>query len=183
MDDTKEVQTLRKAKGGDKKAIAALYDQNYQAVYRYIFYRISDPAAAEDLAAEVFIRLIRKLPGYRDHGKPLLAWLYTIARNLVTDHHRSAGKIDQLPLKEQIIEDRKPGPEQQFQDHQAQDCFRKALAKLPESQRSILIYRYIERYSTGKIMMLLEKSDRAIRSLQHRALRSLQRALEEEKCL
>jgi RNA polymerase sigma factor (sigma-70 family) len=106
----KEEQTLLRAKQGDKKAIAVLYDQHHQAVYRYIFYRVSDPAAAEDLAAEVYIRMIRKLPTYRDRGKPILAWLYTIARNLVVDHHRSLGRVDQLPLKDQILEDEKTRP-------------------------------------------------------------------------
>ncbi len=183
MDDYKEEQTLLRAKQGDKKAIAVLYDQHHQAVYRYIFYRVSDPAAAEDLAAEVYIRMIRKLPTYRDRGKPILAWLYTIARNLVVDHHRSLDRVDQLPLKDQIIEDGAPGPVQKLQESQDQDCFRKALVKLPESQRSILIYRFIEEYSTENITQLLDKSDRAIRSLQHRALRSLEKALIEENCL
>jgi len=183
MDDYLEKQSLLKAKQGDTKAITNLYDTHYQAVYRYIFYRVSDPSTAEDLATEVFIRMIRKLPAYQDRGKPILAWLYTIARNLVVDHHRSLGRVDQLPINDQIIEDEKPGPAQQFQDSQAQDCFRKALIKLPESQRLILIYRFIEEYSTEEILELLDKSDRAMRSLQHRALRSLKKALIEENCL
>ncbi|MFV1948904.1 MAG: RNA polymerase sigma factor [Anaerolineales bacterium] len=183
MDENKGKQNLLKAKQGDKKAIAALYDTHHQAVYRYIFYRVSDAATAEDLVSEVFIRMIRKLPAYRDRGKPILAWLYTIARNLVVDHRRSLGRVDQLPIKDQIIEDENPGPAQQLQDRQAQDCFRKALVRLPESQRLILIYRYVEDYSTGEILELLGKSDRAIRSLQHRALKSLEKALLEENCL
>lgn len=99
------------------------------------------------------------------------------------DHHRSLGRVDQLPIKDQIIQDGKPGPVQKLQDSEDQDCFRKALVKLPESQRLILIYRFIEEYSTENITQLLDKSDRAIRSLQHRALRSLEKALTEENCL
>ncbi len=183
MDDKQEKAHLQKAVQGDQKAIAALYDLHYQAVYRYIYYRVNDQPAAEDLAAEVFIRMIRSLPGYRERGKPLLAWLYTIARNLVIDHHRSQAKAEELPIKDQLIKDQRPGPAKILQNRQEEDCFRKALKKLPESQRLILIYRYIEELSTSRILELLEKSDRAIRSLQHRALRSLEKALQEENCL
>ena len=127
--------------------------------------------------------MIRKLPGYRDRGKPILAWLYTIARNLVVDHYRSLARVEYLPIKDQILEDVSPGPSQQLQKQQIEDCFKRSLVKLPESQRSILIYRFVEGYSTDKILELLDKSDRAMRSLQHRALRSLEKALIEENCL
>lgn len=183
MDENKEKEFLQSAKIGDKKAIPALYDLHYQAVYRYIFYRVSDQATAEDLAAEVFIRMIRGLPGFRDRGKPLLAWLYTIARNLVVDHHRSAGNATGIPINEQTIRDHQPGPDQQLQNRQVEECFQKSLEKLPESQRLILIYRFVEEYSTSRILKLLDKSDRAVRSLQHRALRSMEKALKEENCL
>jgi RNA polymerase sigma-70 factor (ECF subfamily) len=144
---------------------------------------VDDQPTAEDLTAEVFIRMINKLPGYDQRGRPLLAWLYTIARNLVVDHHRDLNKGEHLPIKDDLLEDRDPDPIQQVQRNQTQDCFKKALTQLPEAQRSILIYRYVEEFSTPEILDLMEKSDRAIRSLQHRALRSLERALREENCL
>jgi RNA polymerase sigma-70 factor (ECF subfamily) len=183
MDEFQERALLQDAKNGDKQAIAALYELHYPAIYRYIFYRLSDEASAEDLTTEVFIRMVQKLPGYKDRGKPILAWLYTIARNLVIDHHRAAEKIQKLPIKDQIIEDEGPGPAKEVQNRQIEDCFRRALARLPESQQLILVLRFIEEYSTPKILELLGKSDRAMRSLQHRALRSLEKALREEDCL
>ena len=183
MDEQQEKEFLRQGKKGNKQAIAALYDLHYQAIYRYVFYRVSDQTSAEDLTAEVFIRMIRKLPSYKDRGKPLLAWLYTIARNLVIDHHRSLEKDNHLPIKDQVISDETPGPVQQIQKHQEEECFQMALERLPESQRLILVYRFIEEYPTTKILELLGRSDRAMRSLQHRALRSLDKALLEENCL
>ena len=183
MDDNQEKNLLPRAQQGDKKAIASLYNLHYQAVYNYIYYRVSDQQAAEDLSAEVFIRMIKKLPGYTDRGRPLLAWLYTIARNLVIDHHRISEKKDEVVLKEELLEEREPGPDQMMQQEQIADCFRLALDQLPETQRQLLIYRFINGFSTPKIIHLLNKSDRAVRSLQHRALRSLERVLTEENCL
>ena len=183
MDDNREKHLLQGAQRGDKKAIAELYDLHYEAVYNYIYYRVSDQQTAEDLSAEVFIRMLHKLPAYIDRGRPFLAWLYTIARNIVIDHHRVGEKQELVAIKEELLEDRTRKPDQQLQDRQTEDCFKKALELLPESQRQLLVYRFINELSTPKIIQLLNKSDRAVRSLQHRALRSLERVLAEENCL
>ena len=183
MVDNKEKHLLQSAQRGDKKAIAELYDLHYRAVYNYIFYRVSDQQTAEDLSAEVFMRMLRKLPVYIDRGRPFLAWLYTIARNIVIDHHRVGEKQEIVPIKEDILEDQIRKPDQQVQDNQTADCFKKALELLPESQRQLLIFRFINEFSTPKIIQLLNKSDRAVRSLQHRALRSLEKVLAEENCI
>jgi len=183
MDENRELKLLQSAQLGDKKAIADLYDTHYRAVYNYIFYRISDQQAAEDLSAEVFIRMINKLPAYTYRGRPFLAWLYTIARNIVIDHHRVMDKKEEVPIEEDLLEDQILPPDQQVQDRQTSDCFKSALELLPESQRQLLIYRFINGFSTPKIIQLLNKSDRAVRSLQHRALRTLEKVLVEEKCL
>ncbi len=183
MDQNKETKLLQGAQRGDKRAIAELYDLHYQAVYNYIFYRVSDQLTAEDLSAEVFIRMINKLPGYIDRGRPILVWLYTIARNMVIDNHRLMDKKEEIPIKEELLEDRIKNPDQQVQDRQTSECFRSALELLPETQRQLLIYRFINGFSTPKIIQLLNKSDRAVRSLQHRALRLLEKVLIEENCL
>ena len=183
MDDKKEATLIRGAKRGDKKAIAALYDRHYRAVYNYIYYRVNDRQDADDLSAEVFIRMIHKLADYQDRGRPFLAWLYTIARNLVIDHYRAAEKRDGSPINENLAGHPSQAPDEQVHARQQEDCFRKALAGMPEAQRQLLVLRFINQYSTPRITDLLGKSDRAVRSLQHRALRSLERALVEENCL
>ena len=183
MDNNKEQKLLQSAQRGDNKAIGDLYDLHYKPVYNYIFYRVSNLQVAEDLSAEVFIRMINKLPAYIDRGRPFLAWLYTIARNIVIDYHRVEGKKEEVLIKEDILEDKILNPDQQVQDRQTSDCFKSALKTLPETQRKLLIYRFINGFSTPKIIQLLNKSDRAVRSLQHRALRSLEKVLVKENCL
>ena len=70
----------------------ALFDAQYAAVYRYLAHRLGDPAAAEDLAAETFLRAYAARASYRP-GSPR-AWLFTIATNLLRDHARGAGRRD-----------------------------------------------------------------------------------------
>lgn len=182
MVEYEEKALIRQAQEGDQKAIGMLYALHYQAVYNYVFHRVSDIHTAEDLSADVFIRMVHKLPAYIDRGRPLLAWLYTIARNLVADHHRGLKK-NLLSILDDEQDPAGRDPHQEVEDQQEQDCFRAALKLLPESQRQLLIYRFIDGYPTQEIMTLLDKSDRAVRSLQHRALRSLRKALDEEDCL
>lgn len=183
MIDNKTQEIIAKARKGEGQAIAALYDRHFQAVYNYIYYRVSDQHTAEDLSSEVFIRMLQKLPEYSDRGRPFLAWLYTIARNLVIDHYRSEGKMEQVNIKEDLEDKKKGSPSQVVQAQMDQECFREALARLPEAQRQMLMHRFINGFSFPDIAELLNKSDRALRSLQHRALRSLHKALVEEECL
>ena len=183
MVEIEDKELIRQAQEGDSIAIGTLYAMYNQVVYNYIFHRVSDTHTAEDLTAEVFIRMVRKLPGYTDRGRPLVAWLYTIAKNLIVDHHRVQKKRILVSLLDEELDSSDEGPHQEVEDKQEQDCFRQALKRLPESQRRLLIYRFIDGYETNEIMKLLEKSDRAVRSLQHRALRSLRIALNEEDCL
>src|SRR3989337_130608 len=75
---------IDRARNGDRAAFAELYDTHVESVYRYVLYRVREPADAEDLASEVFTRAFANIHRYRCQGKSVLAWLYTIAPNPVT---------------------------------------------------------------------------------------------------
>lgn len=92
-----ELEVIRRAQIGDAEAVGWLYERYYLPIYRYFRIRIEDQDMAEDLAAEVFVRMIEHLPRYRAQGRPFLAWLYTIARNLLMDHYRVQPRAP-LPL-------------------------------------------------------------------------------------
>ena len=97
-----EFRLIQLAQRGDAEACAALYSRHYDAVYRYCYYRLGDSSLAEDLAGEVFVRMVEKLDTFQLRGRPLLAWLYTISRNLVADVHRDKGKAVHVSLQEGI---------------------------------------------------------------------------------
>ena len=79
---------IDRARSGDRVAFAELYDTHVDSVYRYLLYRVREPSDAEDLCSEVFTRAFANIHRYRWQGKSFLAWLYTIARNAVTDRRR-----------------------------------------------------------------------------------------------
>ena len=180
MVDKKEKHLLQSAQRGDKKAIAELYDLHYRAVYNYIFYRVSDQQSAEDLSAEVFVRMIRHLPGFLDQGKPFISWLYGLAKKVIQDYYRNRNK---LISAKNITGDPSNGRSHTHRDQPALGCFQQALQHLSDTHKEIIIHRFVEGRSVGDIADLINQSERAVRTLQLNALKSLEEALVRENCL
>ena len=176
-----ERDLIQRAQQGDATACAALYDTHYDAVYRYCYYRVGDVALAQDLAGEVFVRMVEKLGSFRPRGRPLLAWLYTIARNLIADEHRRKAKATHLPLDETLTADRSD-PMRDVEQRLTADCLALALKHLTKDQQQVILLKFIESYSNAQVARLLKKTEGAIKSLQHRALATLQRIIEKERC-
>jgi RNA polymerase sigma-70 factor (ECF subfamily) len=179
-----EAQLIRRAQRGDAEACAVLYDRHYDAVYRYCFYRLGDTTLAQDVSSEVFVRMVEKLDTFRRRERPLLAWLYTIARNLVTDVHRENGKATHLPL-EDASELGTDGDQDLIQavDRQLRaECLAAALRHLTEEQQQVILLKFVEGLRNGQVARVLNKSEGAVKSLQHRALAALRRALAKERC-
>mgnify|MGYP001765939670 CR=1 FL=1 len=170
------------AQHGDREAMAALYDRYHPLVYNFIFYRVGDQQTAEDLTAEVFMRMIARLPTFVIQGHPLLAWLYTIARNLVTDHYRNNNQGASMAIEEDLIAGEIGQPAALTDARLAQECLQRALRYLTEEQRQMVVLKYIEDREIVDVAIIMERNERAVRSIQHRALAALHRAIEKERC-
>jgi RNA polymerase sigma-70 factor (ECF subfamily) len=175
-----EAKLIRQAKRRDPAAFAEIYERCQPAIYRYIFYQVGDTATAEDLTSEVFVRLVEKIDRFTYRGRPLLAWLYTIARNLVTDHRRRASKSQPLPLDRQLPADM-VDVEERLQDKLTQRRLIVAITHLTEDQRQVILLRFVEGLDNATTADILGKSVNATKALQHRALASLRRTLEQDE--
>ncbi len=178
LDD--ETQLIREAQAGKQQAFAALYDQNQAAVYTYIYYRVNDQETAEDLTAEVFVRMVDKIGRYKPQGKPILAWLYTIARNQLTDHYRQTGKATWMPMDDSLADTCNPAAKTETQ--LTANCLQTALSHLTDDQQQVIIGKFVEDRSNANVASLLGKTEGSVKSLQHRALAALRRAVEKEGC-
>jgi RNA polymerase sigma-70 factor (ECF subfamily) len=172
-----EAELIQRAKNGESAAFSEIYDRHQPAIYRYIFYRVSTEAVAEDLTSEVFVRMVDGIDDFTYQGRPLLAWLYTIARNLVNDHHRSAGRGEMVPLDESL-EASVPDPEGAADLALNQRRLAAALDQLTEGQRQVLMLKFIEELDNRTVAQVLNKSYGAVKALQHRGLASLRRIFE-----
>jgi RNA polymerase sigma-70 factor (ECF subfamily) len=168
---------VARAKQGDREAVADIYERYQPAVYRYVYFRVGDEPSAEDLTATVFVRVVEKLDSYRHKGRPLLAWLYTIARNVVIDHHRRSGSSTVVPLDQELVDESR-SVERAVDQWLTQRQLAAAMADLTEEQRQVIILRFIEGMTCKEVGRVLDKSTGAVKSLQHRGLAALARVLE-----
>jgi RNA polymerase sigma-70 factor, ECF subfamily len=176
--DTRRLVKL--AQRGDSDAIAALYQMYVDTIYRYVAYRVGSQADAEDLTAEVFVRMVKSLPDYQDTGAPFDAWLHRIAAVRVADFYRQQGRRPQVDLTENLASNT-PLPEEVLQDEQEHARLREALQQLSGDDQTVLILRFVERKSHQEVAQIVGKSVSAVKSIQHRALVKLASLLGSEE--
>jgi RNA polymerase sigma-70 factor (ECF subfamily) len=174
-----EAKLIDRAKQGDADAVTQLYQAHVQAIYRYVHYRVGDGTVAEDLTADTFLRAIEGLKGYEYRGVPFRAWLYRIAYARIVDYHRAQNRRRHQPLDAANLHadvDLEGSVANQLRIEQLAAL----LPRLTDQQQDVLILRFVEQCSIEETASLVGKTTGAIKSLQHRALRSLARIFEEE---
>jgi RNA polymerase sigma-70 factor, ECF subfamily len=175
-----EAELVRCAQAGEAAAFVAIYERCQPSIYTHVYYRVGDERLAEDLTSEVFVKLVAKIETFTYTGRPILAWLYTIASNLVADHHRRNGQVMHLPLDEQLHAD-EADLLTLTQRQLTQTRLAAALQQLTEEQRRVIVFRFVENRSNAEIAALLGKNEGAVKALQHRALAALRRLLKVEE--
>ncbi len=153
------------------------YRRYYARIFQYIYRRTHNVAIAEELAAEVFARLVNKLQTFHDSGRPLRAWLYIVARNLVIDCRRRDRHLEWLPLDESLAESEDVYPAQEAERRLERDRLLAAMNYLTEPQRQVILLKFMEGYSNAEAGAILGKDENSVKSLQHRALVTLRRVL------
>ena len=155
----------------DQRAWAELYDRHHMQIWRYAYGRTSNRDVADDVAAQVFVEALASIQRYRDQGLPILAWLYGIARNLVSKQVRRATR----DASRGAVEVLSSAPEDGLDALLLAD----ALARLTTDQREVVILRFYSGYSTREIATAMGKREAAIYSLEVRAIGALRRQLDQ----
>jgi len=155
-------------------AWAEIYARHARQVYSYIYFRLGDQHAAEDLTADVFVKALQGIKGYAYRGTPLLAWLYRIAHNATADHRKHAARRQ----RETATDGEEIGERRDWL--QALDDRRDmadAIGALTDEQQQVVILRFYQAMSNAQVAQVLGKTEGAVKALQTRALRSLRRVL------
>ena len=171
--------TLIQARRMDSAALARIHDRHYPEIYRYVRFRLEDEHVAEDITAEVFVRLIDALHKQRGPDLNLRGWLFGTASNLVNDHLRSryAKKEERLDETFQMSPDAQP--DKKFEETWRQEQVRKALGQLTAEQQHVLSLRFTEDRSLEETAEIIGKSITAVKALQFRAVAALRRMLDQ----
>jgi RNA polymerase sigma-70 factor (ECF subfamily) len=173
MDEAALVAAARK----NPDAFARLYHQSLPRVYGFALALTHDHDRAEDVTSETFRRALGRFDAYEDRGQPFVAWLFTIARNVVRDAARKAGREVDLAGHDST-EDRWLG--EGLVASEAACLVRTHVARLPAAQRRVIVLRYGHDWPYRKVAERMGKSEAAVKQLSYRAVLRLREMMQED---
>jgi RNA polymerase sigma-70 factor (ECF subfamily) len=167
-----------------RKIFSKIYDQYIDKIYRFIFFKVNSQEIAQDLTSETFLRgweAFEKSQNPTTNDQKIenpQAFLYKIARNLVTDHYREKGKTQIVSADYVNITDPRTNLEEKAVLNSDLDTIRLALTSLKEDYQNVIIWHYLDDLSISEIAKMLEKSEDATRVQLHRALKALKNSID-----
>lgn len=174
-----DIQLISIAQNGEAEAFGELYERYAESIFRFLYVRLSNRLDAEDLTAEVFMRVYRSLSGYREQGTPFLAYLFRIARNALIDHYRSSSRSgEKVSIDDSIIQDLHPDAGEAAMTSLEHQEVREVLDQLRDDYRTVLVLRFLSELTPDETAQVMGRSPGAIRVLQHRALTALRNLIE-----
>ncbi len=168
---------VERAQGGDRNALEELYLLHFDRIYSYLHMSVGNRHDAEDLTTQTFLKMLESIGKFRFQAAPFSAWLFRIAHNLAMDHFRANRRWQP---EEDVPET--PGEEAPSAEAQAlQSIGRQSMLELIEDlsaeQQQVLTLKFVFNFPNAEVATILGKSEGAIKSLQHRALVSLQKQI------
>lgn len=171
-----EEQCVAQARGGDASAFEELVRTYEAPVYRLAL-RMCGESAADDVTQEAFLAAWRALPDFRGDCR-FSTWLYRLTTNTGIDwlrrekRYRSADDVTELELPDDA-----PSPQEQAEQSETQSAVRRALSRLSEEHRQVLLLRYMQELDYGEIAAALDVSEGTVKSRINRAKARLKELL------
>lgn len=180
--DWSEEQLLEAATAYDEAALGELYDRYEARIFSYIYRRIGDEPLAEDLTAQVFVKMLQAIRDRRAWHSSFSGWLYRIAHNVVIDQYRQRDRHQQVGLDDAPdIVDEHDNPALSVEQTLTAESIRFAMRQLTDEQAEVLSLRFLEGYSIFEVAAMMNKTEGAIKALQYRAVATLRNLLEHEQ--
>ena len=171
-----EETLVRQAVQGDREAFARLYEEYFDRIFRYMAVRIGDKVEAEDLAQQVFLKAVKSISSYKWRNVPFSAWLFRIAHNQLVDSLRKK-KNQPAPLFDEALVKDDSNPQLMAERNLEIERVQSAMKHLTEAQREVISLRFAGGMSVAEAARIMDKSEGAVKSLQHAAIVALRRVL------
>ena len=183
-----DVELLYGARRGDAEAWRTLYVRYLPFVWRQAHALLGDPHAAEDVTSEVMLALLRNIQNLESEVPKLGGWLRTVVRCKAADHQRalirSRAKMAVAATRLAADESNTQlGPSAPLEIIETKNRVHLALDALPERQRIVLEWKYLEGLSVRDMAERLGETEKAVESVLYRARREFRRLFDSQRLL
>ena len=167
---------------GDEEALKQIFEEYFEAIYKFIRPRVDYQVEAEDVVSNVFLKLVSAFRNQKLPNRSLRGWLFKVARNELNDRYKDNYTIQTLSFDEATRIDNGMDSfdtELEIIRKVDIDILRNAVQQLTPDQQDVIVLRYGQLLSLRETADLLGKSINAVKVLQYRAIQSLRRQLEQ----
>ncbi|MEG1059694.1 MAG: RNA polymerase sigma factor [Clostridia bacterium] len=147
------VNPIREIKSGDVDLAEQIVIENYDAIYKYCYWKVGNSEDAQDITQEVFLNFVRNINTYSDRGKPR-AFLYTIAKNLCINWSKKS-KPEYLESKKDLID---VSASEQINQITDKITLKHIIDSLPKEQQEVIVLRYGHDLKINEIATITGKS-------------------------
>ena len=164
-----------RAQQGDRAALEELYLLHFDRIYSYLHMSVGSRHDAEDLTTQTFVKMLEAIGRFQWRSVPFSAWLFRIAHNLAMDHFRASRRWQPEEEIPEGVQGEEISAEEQALVSLGQTSMLELIDRLSPEQRQVLTLKFVFRFSNAEAAAILGKTEGAVKSLQHRALASLQK--------
>ena len=174
--DAHLARLVLRLQGGDKTTIDEIYRLLFPELYSYFHVILGDHAEAEEATQQVMLDALAALPRFRlRRGTPARAWVFIIARHAALKHLRRRRRHvveapDEFAQRRESMNSSTDDPARAWVDDGELLAL---IGRLPESQKQVIVLRYMLDMRTNEIAAVLDRTNQAVRHLESRALRFL----------
>jgi len=185
MNTLKSKILIKRVRKGDKTAFKEIYKHFSDRIYRFIFYRVPEKEIAEDLLQEIFLKVWNYIKDEKNLIENLQALIYKICRNTIIDYYRQNGNDFLIDIEEVSykIEDAKYNKNQKETEIDIQIDIKKIRLQLNKLKnpifKEIIELRFLDELSYKEIAQVLEKTEKNVSVMLHRAISELKKIIEE----
>jgi RNA polymerase sigma-70 factor (ECF subfamily) len=181
-ESTEHVRELvARGQQGDRDALEELYLIHFDRIYSYLHVSVGNRHDAEDLTTQTFLKMLEKIGSFKWQSAPFSAWLFRIAHNLAMDHFRSRRRWQPEEEVPEPPGEEEPSAELLAMHTIGRESMLKLIERLSPEQQQVLTLKFVFNFANADVATILEKTEGAIKSLQHRALASLQKQIAQQQ--
>lgn len=171
-----ELKLLSRARAFDLEALGEVHDLYYDAIYRYVSFRVGNAQTVEDLTSEVFTRFLKSLNERNAPRNTIQGWLFGTASRVVKEYYRRESRAEMTPLNETLAAEG-INLDDKMQADLDKKLLHLALAELTEDQQHVLAMRFGYGMAIRDVAATMNKSEGSIKMLQARAIAALGKKL------